>query len=133
MQQFKKSYIKLLRSQVEDEIAYLRQGGHSKEFIREPCIFCYRLHSQGTYLCHRITELERYLGFIADKELKELEQPLAGKNSLKPTFLAGNSPPSIPNRREIGQIISEFPQKVQSQTNFLENGLLPPSPSNLKF
>ena len=75
MTRFDKTYIKLLRDQVEVEIKYLQSQGHSGRTATVPCIFCYP-GRHGGHECGRMTELKQFHSqlVVRQKGFGEIEQ-----------------------------------------------------------
>lgn len=67
MSDFESIYLKLLRTQVDEEIAFLMRNGHDNEQIRVPCMFCTQ-RPQGHYVCYRLNELRRFQSSIVQHE-----------------------------------------------------------------
>jgi len=65
MRDFKPQYCALLKKQVEDELAYLRDHGHTTRYPLRPCIFCAEF--KNGYVCYRIDELTKFLSEIVVK------------------------------------------------------------------
>ena len=70
MSDFQNTYLKLLRNQVDEEIAFLVRNGHDNERISVPCMFCTN-HPSGYHRCYRLNELRRFQSSIVQHEATE--------------------------------------------------------------
>lgn len=146
MHDFNTFYIRLLRTQVEEEIKYLKSVGHSHDLIDDPCIFCYEArrtpgesltngYYANKYKCNRLRELENFLSQLTVREIMQCNSTTAGKNSLSGTILPYQHYNTNSMRRPIGQPDStdvKLYERIEVETNNFE-GLLPAMPVNLKF
>ena len=87
MRDFKPQYCALLKKQVEEEIAYLRNHGHNTRYPLTPCIFCAEF--KNGYVCYRIEQLTQFLSEIVVKmntsPLQAIINPvLSSQNDLMP-------------------------------------------------
>lgn len=72
MTSFQATYLKLLRTQVDEEISFLIRNGHDSETITTPCMFCVQKHIHlGTYRCYRLNELRRFQSSIVQHEVTQ--------------------------------------------------------------
>lgn len=113
MSEFNDQYLKLLRTQVDEEINYLlKNKHHNKKLILEPCMFCVQCDSlryRKYYSCRRMEDLKRFQASIISHNPNEIKI----KN--------------IPaERRKIGHLKNENSGDAQifpALTNFSDNKL----------
>lgn len=139
MRNFNPEYIKLLRTQVEEEIKYLQAVGHTLGFNDYPCIFCYETtlidgDYAKKYKCNRLKLLQDFQSDLNVRERTHGNSALPGGNTLGQKTSSSPHYNNIPTRRPIGQpdsIDFSFNINPKDNKNILE--LLPQVPVNLKF
>lgn len=145
MYDFNPEYIKLLQTQVEDEIKYLKSVGHNHDLIDDPCIFCYearrtpgesRINGDYTnkYKCNRLGELLQFQYQLNVRVGTQGNSASPGRNTLGQKTTSSPHYNNIPIRRPVGQpdsIDFSFNVNPKDNKNILE--LLPQVPVNLKF
>lgn len=91
MHKFEKTYLKLLRDQVDVEIKFLTRAGHNKADITEPCIWCREFN--GRFICNRLLELRQFHSQIV---VRLNNKPTFEENDAKFTVLSENALPLLP-------------------------------------
>ncbi len=93
MLDFKPEYCQLLKTQVEEEMQYLKRNGHTSRYPSSPCIFC--MEMKDGWVCNRIEQLSQFLSSIMvqinGKKLDLIsESPLPTKKTLMPLIGLSN-------------------------------------------
>lgn len=81
---FYDTYLNLLRTQVEDEISFLKLAGHNQKYPDDPCMFCQEY--KGKNVCHRLSQLRDFLSTIQVRQHHENQILTEIGESIKPIF-----------------------------------------------
>ncbi len=75
MSKFNQDYMHLLRTQVEQEMQYLRNHGHYGSHHGQSCMFCLKMPDNSRipsrYSCRRLIDLERFEASIIEYKSRD--------------------------------------------------------------